>query len=276
MYFSHCTAAADTEEKIRISTYGLMNNDHEFENCLQQMTPDRHPLFEKTIHMMQQFFRSARSIAIIIVWTIGAQQVRAQEPAFYKDIQAFKKQDSISAVPKNAILFIGSSSFTLWKDVQDYFPGYTIINRGFGGASLHHLSYYIRDIVYPYHPKQVVIYCGENDLAASNTVSPETVTHRFITLFYEIRDHYPRVPIAYVAMKPSPSREKLMEKMEKGNQAIAAFLKTQPDADYIDVYTPMLNPAGKPRAALFVEDMLHMNKDGYAIWQEVLLPYLRK
>jgi hypothetical protein len=40
---------------------------------------------------------------------------------FWSDIQAFKKQDSISFPPKDAILLIGSSSFTKWTDVQDYF-----------------------------------------------------------------------------------------------------------------------------------------------------------
>ena len=57
-------------------------------------------------------------------------------PPFYEDIQAFKKQDKDSMPPKKAILFVGSSSFTKWTDVQDYFPKHTIINRGFGGSTL--------------------------------------------------------------------------------------------------------------------------------------------
>jgi hypothetical protein len=36
-----------------------------------------------------------------------------QAQTFAADIAAFKKQDSISFPPKDAILFIGSSSFTL-------------------------------------------------------------------------------------------------------------------------------------------------------------------
>ncbi len=225
---------------------------------------------------MHKLFQSFGKIVAILALVACCQAVQAQEPPFYKDIQAFKKQDSLNVPPKDAILFIGSSSFTMWKDVRDYFPGYSIINRGFGGSSLHHLSYYIKDIVYAYNPKQVVVYCGENDLAASAIVSAQTVIHRFITLFYEIRDRYPGIPIAFVAMKPSPSREKLIPKMQEANQAIEAFLKTQPEAAYIDVYTPMLNETGKPRAELFLQDMLHMNKQGYDIWQKAFLPYLKK
>ncbi|MEO6328263.1 MAG: hypothetical protein ABIO55_05000, partial [Ginsengibacter sp.] len=51
------------------------------------------------------------------------------QPAFYKDIAKFKTEDSIHFPPKHAILFVGSSSFTKWTNVQEYFPGYTIINR---------------------------------------------------------------------------------------------------------------------------------------------------
>ena len=201
---------------------------------------------------------------------------QTEKPPYYNDIQNFKKQDSISFPPKKAILFIGSSSFTFWKDAQQRFPGYTIINRGFGGSSLHHLSYYIKDIVYPYNPKQVVIYCGENDLADSDTVSAATVTGRFITLFHQIREKYPEISIAFVSMKPSPSRERLIPKMAESNATIRQFLKKQKNTAYIDVYTRMLDANGHPRKELFTEDMLHMNKMGYDIWQKAFLPYLEK
>ena len=59
-----------------------------------------------------------------------------QVQPFYDDIQTFKKQDSTSFPPKHAILFIGSSSFTNWTDVQDYFPKHRFFNRGFGGSTL--------------------------------------------------------------------------------------------------------------------------------------------
>ena len=113
-------------------------------------------------------------------------------PPFWNDIQNFKKQDSISFPPKNAILFIGSSSFTLWKDVQQYFPGYTIVNRGFGGSTLLDQLRYADDIIFPYEPKQIVIYCGENDLASSDNIHAADVVQRFKTLFAMIRQNLPQ------------------------------------------------------------------------------------
>src|SRR5687767_15468006 len=118
------------------------------------------------------------------------------EKPFYEEIQAFKKADSANPPPENAILFIGSSSFAMWKDIQDYFPGYTIVNRGFGGSTLLDQIRYEKDIIYPYQPKQIVIYCGENDLASSDSVQAAMVQNRFKNLFNDIRNKLPDVPIA--------------------------------------------------------------------------------
>ncbi|WP_018614423.1 GDSL-type esterase/lipase family protein [Segetibacter koreensis] len=198
------------------------------------------------------------------------------QPAFYSDIQKFKKQDSASFPPKNAILFVGSSSFTKWQDVQSYFPNYTIINRGFGGSTLPDVIRYAKDVITPYHPKEVVIYCGDNDLALSGTITPQIVLNRFKTLFHIIRSNLPKANIAFVSIKPSPSRKQLMVKMEQTNRLVKSFLKKQKNTSFIDVYHPMLMPDGKPIPQIFIEDSLHMNEKGYAIWKKAIQPYLIK
>jgi lysophospholipase L1-like esterase len=199
--------------------------------------------------------------------------INAQRP-FQADINAFKKQDSIQMPPANSILFVGSSSFTKWKDVQDYFPGYTIINRGFGGSSLPDVYGYANDIIFPYKAKQIVIYCGENDFAAADTVSVATVVDRTVKLFNLIRDKQPNVAILYVSMKPSPSRRMLMPKFEKANEVIKVYLSTQPNTGFADVYYPMLNENKEPRERLFTDDNLHMNAEGYSLWQTIIQPLL--
>lgn len=196
--------------------------------------------------------------------------------AFYKDIQDFKAADSVKMPPANAILLIGSSSFTYWRDVSAYFPGYTILNRGFGGSTLSDLIRYQDFIIYPYKPKQVLIYCGENDFASSDSVDVTMVVNRFKQLFWDIRVRLPKVPISYVAMKPSPSRYRLLPKYIEGNRQIRAFLATQKLTSFIDVFPAMLGPDGRPIGKLFTADSLHMNAEGYAIWQKIIRPYLKK
>ena len=200
----------------------------------------------------------------------------AQVQPFADEIAAFRHADSLQAPPKNAIVFVGSSSFRLWKDVQQAFPQHTIINRGFGGSSLPDIFLYAKHIIFSYQPKQVVVYCGENDLAASDTVNGEDVYIRFVGLHSLIRVMAPDTHVAYVSMKPSPSRWHLKDKMLDGNSRIKKFLKRQKKATYIDVWEPMLNEAGLPNEELFLNDKLHMNEKGYAIWQKQIEPHLKK
>ena len=204
-------------------------------------------------------------------------------PPFWNDIQNFKKQDSISSPPKNAILLIGSSSFTMWKDVQSYFPGYPIINRGFGGSTLSDQIRYANDIIFLYEPKQIVIYCGENDLASSDSVTAQMVFDRFKTLYQMIRG-ITKAPVAFISLKPSPSRRHLFPKMNETNQLILEFISLQKSAldsqpvniEFIDVHQKMLNESGQPMPEIFLDDSLHMNEKGYAIWKKEIEPYLIK
>jgi lysophospholipase L1-like esterase len=194
---------------------------------------------------------------------------------FYDEIQDYKREDKDSFPPKNAILFVGSSSFRMWKDVKDYFPGYTIINRGFGGSGLNDAIRYADDIIIPYKPKQIVIYTGENDIAGGNVTSTE-ILQRFTELFNIIRSKLPNTSIVFVSIKPSPSRIKFQRVIEDANIMIRQFLSGYPKTVYVDVYHPMLNEDGSPRKELFLEDDLHMNPKGYEIWKNAIAPHLIK
>lgn len=211
----------------------------------------------------------------LFFFLVFAKGVNAQEGLpFGNEITAFLKNDSSNPAPKNAILFVGSSSFTKWTDVQSYFPGYPIINRGFGGSSLPDVIRYANQIIIAYHPKQIFIYCGENDLAASDRVSADTVLERYKTLHKIIRKALPEVQIDYVSIKPSPSRWRLEPVIVAANKKIKRFIKRDQKAAYLNVHDDMLGIDGKVKADIFINDQLHMNAKGYAIWQKIILPYL--
>lgn len=223
----------------------------------------------------RNFFRMNK-IKILLGLLLSSTVLLAQEqkPAFWNDVQAFKKKDSVSFPPKNAILFIGSSSFTRWTDVQQYFPSHTIINRGFGGSTLVDVTRYADDIIFPYQPKQIVIYCGENDIASSDTVTASIALNRFKTLFQQVRSRLPDIPLLFVSFKPSPSRWQMKDRMTKANKMIRKFLKKNKNTVFVDVWEPMLGTDKKPRPELFVGDNLHMTAQGYVIWQKLMEPYL--
>ncbi|MDZ4707400.1 MAG: GDSL-type esterase/lipase family protein [Saprospiraceae bacterium] len=202
--------------------------------------------------------------------------VFTQHLPFWSEIQAFKKQDSIDQPWQGQIVFTGSSTIRLWKALDKDFPGFTILNRGFGGSTLPDLIEYIDLVVIRYHPMQVVIYCGENDLAADSTVTGKTVFERFKTLQKIIHGILPRSNIVFISLKLSPSRAHLFDKVVDANKRIKKFIKRKSYLTYVDIVPPMLNAEGKPREELFLADRLHMNEKGYTIWKTVLAPYLIK
>lgn len=218
-----------------------------------------------------------KRLQLILAFLFCCSTINAQlPPPFYEDIQAFKKQDADSMPPENAILFVGSSSFTMWKDVQEYFPKHTIINRGFGGSTLLDVIRYANDVIAPYHTKQIVIYCGENDIAYSDETTPEMVLDRFKQLFKIIRENDPAVPVAFISLKPSPSRQHLWTKMRKANKLIKQFLSMNKKIKFINVWPAMFNKDGTIMKDIFIEDNLHMNAKGYHIWQKLIEPCLIK
>ncbi|WP_316786720.1 GDSL-type esterase/lipase family protein [Pedobacter frigiditerrae] len=214
-----------------------------------------------------------KKLSLIILFLLAFVSLKAQEVPFSKDIQNFKKKDSIAFPPKKAVLFIGSSTFTKWTDVQTYFPNHTIINRGFGGSSLPNLIYFVKDIVYPYKPKQVVIYCGENDFTGGATA--DVVVDRVKQLFTLIREKYPKVHLTFISIKPSPSREKYWPLMVDANKKIMELISKTKRATYINTYDAMFNADGTIMKDIFLSDNLHMNAKGYAIWAPIMESYLK-
>lgn len=220
--------------------------------------------------MKKQFEFLIMQFAVLLAGLLPYCAFAQNKPPFYEEIIAFKTQDSLSFPAPGQTLFIGSSAFTRWRDVAEYFPRKQILNRGFGGSSLTDLIRYQDDIIYPYQPDKIVIYCGENDFAGSDTITVPIVVGRFQTLFAAIRYRLPQVPIVFVSIKPSPGRTHLMPKFAEANAAIRLFLKARLRTHYVNVYSPMLNRDGRPKPDIFGKDSLHMNAKGYSIWQKKL------
>ena len=212
---------------------------------------------------------------LCFAFCIGQSNSGLQAQPFKQEILQFQKSDSIVMPPKGQIVFAGSSSFTKWKEVAMYFPGYPIINRGFGGASLVDLIYYVDDAIIKYQPSQVFIYCGENDIADVDTVSPATVFNRFKTLHTILLKKLPRsTKIVFVSLKPSIARWHLESKFIEANQLIQTYIATQKNIQYLDIHALMLDENNEVLKDIFIADKLHMNPKGYLIWQKAFAPYL--
>lgn len=190
-----------------------------------------------------------------------------------KEIRAFEQADRTNPPPREAILFVGSSSIRMWKTLAEDFPQHRVINRGFGGSQIIDSVFYADRIVIPYHPRLVVVYAGGNDINAGKT--PEQVFEDFQDFAALVWSRLPRTRLAYISIAPNPKRWEQVDKTREVNRRIQEFAqKNRRRLVFIDVSHDMLGPDGKPRPEIFLEDRLHMNASGYAIWKRVVAPYL--
>jgi len=197
------------------------------------------------------------------------------KPPFWDDVQTIKNYDKMFKPPVHPILFVGSSSIRKWDNLQLEFGKYNVLNRGVGGTVINDIAFYLNDLVFAYEPRQIVLYVGENDVV-NEASTADTILNRTIRLYMLIRAKMPEVPLVYIAMKPSPSREKFVQKVIDANSKIKAYLAKEKNTAFVDVFPLMLDKQGKMRPELFVGDMLHMNTKGYAIWKKAVKPFLLK
>ncbi len=188
-------------------------------------------------------------------------------------INKFTQADTTRPPPSGGVVFVGSSSIVRWATLEKDFPGVTVVNRGFGGSELADSVFYADRIVIPYRPRTVVVYAGENDLNTGQT--PEKVFGDFKAFVAKVHGALPKAKIVFIAIKPSPSREKIKAQVVRANALIAAECALDPRLAFADIYTPMLTAKGEMRPELFVKDMLHLNEAGYAVWVPVVAPFLK-
>lgn len=217
-----------------------------------------------------------RTLYSVIIFFFAISLLHSQEKhRFQDDVSVIKKYDQIYAVPHNPIVFVGSSSIRKWDNVERTFGQYDVMNRGVGGAVINDIIYYLDDLVTGYKPRQIVIYVGENDLGDQASTA-DSIFHRTQRLVTAVRTRMPQTPIIYISIKPSPVREKVIQKAIDSNRLIKPYIESLSNARYIDVFNQMITPEGKSRPELFLDDMLHLNPKGYAIWIKAIKPYLLK
>jgi lysophospholipase L1-like esterase len=186
---------------------------------------------------------------------------------------AFDADDAAHPRAPGGVLFVGSSSIRLWNDLEAQFANLpVVINRGFGGSQLSDCVRNLSRLVLPYRPRAVLVYAGDNDLAAG--VAPKDVLRRFTAFVDGVHAELPWTKIVYISIKPSPARTRLLPEIREANDLIRDYAARADGVEYADVFNPMLDTSGKPRRELFRADRLHLNSDGYALWKGIIAPYV--
>jgi lysophospholipase L1-like esterase len=192
------------------------------------------------------------------------------EPA----IKAFEAQDAKKRPPKDAVLFLGSSSIRWWR-TDELFSAFPVINRGFGGAMISDIIYYVNRIVIPYKPKVIVFYCGGNDLSVGKK-SPGQVIQDFNSFYEVVHIALPKTRIIYMSLKPGPAGWDSRQADYEVNNGVKALCEKRENLFYVDIARGMLNDKGLPDPNDYQKDGVHLTYRADIKWAALLRPTLIK
>ena len=194
--------------------------------------------------------------------------------AFENEIRAFEKLDSISMPAKGQILFIGSSSFRIWKSFATDLAGIAAINRGFGGSTMTDALYYFDRMVVKYAPSAVVVYEGDNDLAKGK--SPEELAKEYEDFSNRLKKILPKTKLVYLAVRPSLSRIAIVDKQKQFNYWLENYCKSEKNRYFLDMHSPFYLTDGTVMPDIFIADRLHLNEKGYQIFSSEIRSFILK
>lgn len=210
---------------------------------------------------------------ILLFLFLGIFISNAQDPNRFKEqVEELFNQEYNFDLNKKIVVFAGSSSIRMWKDVQDYFPNYNVINNGFGGSHFSDLIFYYDKLILKQKPEILFIYEGDNDIAGNK--KPSLIKRQAKELYKKIQFDLPDTEIIFISPKPSIARANLKKEYEKLNRRLKKYCDRQKNLEFADVWYPMLDENGDVFQDIFIEDGLHMNKKGYDIWGRIISQYL--
>lgn len=212
-------------------------------------------------------------VAALGVWTVARGADDPDPDRFAAEIKRFVEWDQKNAWPAKPILFVGSSSIRLWQ-TREAFGDLPVINRGFGGSHLSDVNHYADEVVRPYDASVIVLYEGDNDVAGGKRAAQ--ILGDFKEFVRIVREQQPKVPIVFLAIKPSPARWDMWSHMQAANTAIRSHCEFDPRLTYVDVARPLLGRDGKPVPEYYIEDGLHLSPAGYRVWRDTVAPILKR
>jgi lysophospholipase L1-like esterase len=226
---------------------------------------------------MHRRVRVAAAMVVAMAGVIANSGVRADQATaapnrFEKNVLAYEAADTAAPALRGAILLVGDSQFYRWRTLAEDLPGYTVVNRGIDSFQTSDLLHFTDRLVLPYAPRFIVTHVGGNDV--NNGKSPEQILADLQAFVARVRVVMPTVPIAFSSITPGPGRWNQAAARKRTNDTVKAWVATQPNMLFIDLWDAMLTRDGQPREDLWVEDRIHPNQEGYRIRVQIMRPLL--
>ena len=235
--------------------------------------------------MMKKIVLAVLAILIVLIapkayyYYAEVSKAMSEDPRVWEEaIVEFEEDARANGYPENAVVFVGSSSIRLWTSlVKDMGPS-PVIQRGFGGAKLADVDYYAERLVNAYKPAAVVVFAGTNDISEDMTYTPRQLADTYKSFVAKVRKDQNNVPIYYIGITPSVLKWNVWDKGQATNNLIRDFIEQDENHTFIDTSVALLEELGEPNPDNYADEFLwgglHLNAKGYAIWTNVIKPYL--
>lgn len=228
--------------------------------------------------MKSIYLLKAAKVLILLVLGLSASLAGAQNldsTRFEEAISRFEQMDARMQPAEGAILLTGSSSIARWNDqaVAALAP-LSVIPRGFGGSVMGDVLHYLDRVALTYKPRAILIYEGDNDIW--HKLPEEKIVGQFEQIIAKIHATLPETRVYALSVKPSVARVDVWPAAQQVSARLESIADANPLVYYIDVATPFLKDDGSVMTDIFVEDGLHLNDKGNAIWGAAIKAGLMK
>ena len=212
-----------------------------------------------------------KSVLLFLIFLIEFTTGFAQQHPFDVEVRNLSARiDSLGWNPGGTV-FTGSSTIRMWRSLSAISSGEDILNTGFGGSKAADLERFLFPLVLKYDPKRVFIYEGDNDLWAD--LHPEEILNSLKQIVTRIHLVDPGTEIILIGAKPSPSRWEKKESYLSFNQLLKDYCDKTEQVSYLDTWKALTDAQGNPRPELYLQDQLHLNSEGYLIWNGIFKSY---
>ena len=121
-----------------------------------------------------------------------------------------------------------------------------------------------------YRPRAVLIYEGDNDTGGPSPIPEDVILAQLREIIEKVHEALPETRIYVLSVKPSVLRESVWPVARKVSEGFREIADSDSRVFYVDVATPFLDSEGRVVTDVFVEDDLHFNALGNAIWGSLI------
>lgn len=186
------------------------------------------------------------------------------------EVRQFEALDKSIEYPNDAILFIGSSSIRLWNTIEEDMKPFSVIKRGYGGAHFRDMVFYTDRILANHTPEIIVCFVANDIKGVPEDENPKKVLRLIKYFVKQVREQHPTTPLAFIEITPTSSRWKQWNDIEEVNRLVKELCERKEGLYFISTAESFLGDDGKPNDLLFISDRLHLNPEGYVVWNQLI------